>query len=82
MERNFIGRSVEDGRHDEKEGSMLYGMPYILYQPELPELLSDCFHMSFQSRAVSCNSQEIKNFPCQDTVNQTPKFEFRVYHNM
>ena len=36
MEGNLISRGVEDGRHDENEGSMLYGTPYILYQLELP----------------------------------------------
>ena len=30
---------------------MLHGMPYIFYQLVLPELLSDCFCMSFQSGA-------------------------------
>ena len=60
---------------------MLRGTPYILYQPEFSVLLSDCFCMSFQSRAVFSSSHEIRGFPCQDTVNQTPELEFRVYHN-
>ena len=60
---------------------MCHGTPYILYQPEAPILVSDCFHMSFQSGAVFCSSQEIRGFPCQDTVNWTPELEFRVYHN-
>ena len=53
---------------------MLDGTPYILYQ--------DCFRMSFQSEAVFCNSHETKGFPCQETVNQTPELEFRVYHSI
>ena len=60
---------------------MLNGTPYIFYQPEFSALLSDCFHMSFQSGAVFCSSQEIRGFPCQEIINQTPEFEFKVYHN-
>ena len=60
---------------------MLYGTPYILYQSVLPELLLDCFHMSFQSGVVFCSSQAIRGFPCQDTTNQPPKSEFKVYHS-
>ena len=60
---------------------MLHGTPYILYQLEFSVLLSDCFHMSFQLGAVFCSSQEIRGFPCQETVNQMLEFEFRVYHN-
>ena len=59
-----------------------FGTPYIFYQLEFSMLLSDCFHMSFQSGAVFCSSQEIRGFPCQDTANQTPELEFRVYHSM
>ena len=61
---------------------MLYGMPYILYQLEFSVLLSDCFHMSFQSGVVFCNSHAIRGFPCQEIMNWTPKLEFRVYHSM
>ena len=61
---------------------MLCGTPYILYQLVLPELLSDCFHMSFQSGVAFCNSQVIRGFPCQETVNQAPELEFKVYHSM
>ena len=61
---------------------MLYGTPYILYQSVLPELLLDCFRMSFQSGAEFCNSHAIRGFPCQETTNQTLELEFRVYHNM
>ena len=46
---------------------MLHGTPYIFYQLEFSMLLSDCFHMSFQSGAMFCSSQEIRGFPCQDT---------------
>ena len=60
---------------------MLDGTPYIFYQPEFSALLSDCFHMSFQSGVVFCNSQEIRGFPCQATTNQTPELEFRVYQS-
>ena len=60
---------------------MLNGMSYILYQSVLPELLSDCFHMFFQSGAEFCNSHMIRGFPCQETMNQMPELEFRVYHN-
>ena len=60
---------------------MLHGMPYIFYQPEFSVLLSDCFCMSFQSGAVFCSSQEIRGFPCQDTMNRMPELEFKVYHN-
>ena len=58
---------------------MLYGMPYILYQLVLPELLLDCFHMSFQSGEVFCSSQVIRGFPCQETMNWVLELEFRVY---
>ena len=61
---------------------MLRGTPYILYQLELSKLLSDCFHMSFQSGAVFCSSQAIRDFPCQDTENWTLEFKFKVYHKM
>ena len=61
---------------------MLYGIPYILYQSELPKLLSDYFCMSFQSGAVFCNSHMIRGFPCQETMNQALELEFRVYHSM
>ena len=71
---------VEDRGHNEL-GSMLKGTPYILYQLEFSVLLSDCFCMSFQSGAVFCSSQEIKGFPCQDTMNRMPELEFKVYHN-
>ena len=60
---------------------MLYGTSYILYQLEFSILLLDCFYMSFQSRVVFCNSQEMRGFPCKETANQTPELEFRVYHN-
>ena len=43
-------------------------------------LASDCFRMSFQLGAVFCNSQVIRGFPCQETKNQMPELEFRVYH--
>ena len=61
-------------------GEHAYGTPYILYQLVLPELLSDCFLMSFQSGAVFCSSQVIRDFPCQETKNRTPELEFKVYH--
>ena len=61
---------------------MLIGMPYILYQPELSMLLSDCFRMSFQSGEVFCNSHAIRDFPCQETTNQIPELVFREYHSM
>ena len=61
---------------------MLHGMPYIIYQPEFSVLLSDCFRMSLQSGAVFCNSQEIRGFPCQETTNQMPELEFKVYQSM
>ena len=64
-----------------KEGSC-FGTPYILYQLEFSVLLSDCFHMSFQSGAVFCSSQEARGFPCQETKSRTPELEFRVYHRM
>ena len=57
-------------------------MPYILYQLEFSVLLLDNFCMSFQSGVVFCNSQEIKGFPCQETMNWMPELEFKVYHNM
>ena len=60
---------------------MLHGTPYIFYQLEFSMLLSDCFCMSFQLGAVFCSSHEIKGFPCQETTNQTPELEFKVYHN-
>ena len=41
-------------------------------------LLLDCFHMSFQSGAVFCSSQEIRGFPCQETANWMPELEFKV----
>ena len=80
MDGDFECGSVEDGGHNEL-GSMLSGAPYILYQPEFSVLLSDCLCMSFQLGAVFCSSQEIRGFPCQETVNRTPELEFRVYHN-
>ena len=58
------------------------GIPYILYQPELSALVSDCFCMSFQSGAVFCSSRTIRGFPCQETTNWMPELEFRVYYNM
>ena len=63
-------------------GTMHGGTPYILHQLELPELDSDCFHMSFQSGAVFCNSHAISNFPCQEIKNWILEFEFRVFHSM
>ena len=60
---------------------MLGGMPYILYQLELSVLVSDCFHMSFQSGVVFCNSQVIRALPCQEIKNQMLEFKFRVYHS-
>ena len=63
------------------EGELVLGNALYPYQLELSVLLSDCFHMSFQSGAVFCSSQEIRGFPCQETANQTPELEFRVYHN-
>ena len=59
---------------------MLKGTPDILYQPEFSVLLLDCFRMSFQLGAVACNSHAIRGFPCQETMNQMPELEFRVYH--
>ena len=53
----------------------------ILYQLEFSVLLLDCFHMSFQLKAVFCNSQEIKGFPCQEIANRTPELEFKVYQS-
>ena len=82
MDGNFIDRGVQDGGHNEIGGSILYGTPYILYQLILPELLLDCFCMSFQSGVVFCNSQEIGGFPCQDTTNWVLELEFRVYHSI
>ena len=82
VERDFVGGGVQERGHSKMEGSMLYGIPYIFYQPEFSVLLSDCFHMSCQSGAVFCNSQEIRGFPYQDTVNRMPELEFKVYHNM
>ena len=73
--------SAEDGGHT-KLGNMLVRTPYIFYQPEFSALLSDCFHMSFQSGAVFCSSQATRGFPCQETANRTPELEFRVYHKM
>ena len=61
---------------------MPHGMLYILYQLELSMLVSDCFRMSFQSGAVFYSSHAIRSFPCQETANQTPELEFRVYHSM
>ena len=74
-------RSAEDGGHTEL-GDMLVRTPYIFYQPEFSALLSDCFHMSFQSGAVFCSSQVTRGFPCQETANRTPELEFRVYHRI
>ena len=53
-----------------------------LYHLELSKLFSDCFHMSFQSGVVFCNSQVIRGFPCQETENQALELEFRAYHSM
>ena len=78
---NFGCRSAEDGGHTKLE-DMLVGTPYIFYQPEFSALLSDCFHMSFQSGAVFCSSQVTRGFPCQETANRTLELEFRVYHKM
>ena len=64
-----------------KMEDMLDGTPYILYQLELSELLSDCCCISFQSGAVFCCSQAIRDFPCQEIENWMPEFEFRVYHS-
>ena len=64
-----------------KMGEHAHGTPYILYQLELSVLLSDCFHMSFQSGAVFCNSHVIRAFPCQEIKNRTLELEFRVYHS-
>ena len=61
---------------------MLGGTPYIFYQPEFSVLLLDCFRISFQSGAVFCNSQAIRGFPCQETVNWMPEIEFKVYQSM
>ena len=80
MDGDFECGSVEDRGHNEL-GSMLVRMPYILYQLEFSALLSDCFHMSFQSGTVFCSSQAIRGFPCQETTNQTPELEFRVYQS-
>ena len=80
VDGDFDCRGVEDGGHNEL-GSMLKGTPYILYQPEFSMLLSDCFCMSFQSGAVFCSSQVIRDFPCQVTKNQTPEFKLKVYHS-
>ena len=68
------GMSNEGG---EESGNALYP-----YQPEFSVLLSECFHISFQSGAVFCSSQVIKGFPCQETVSRMPELEFRVYHKM
>ena len=81
MERDFIGGGVQDRGHSKMEGSMLYGTPYILYQPELSMPVLDCFCISFQSGAVFCSSHEIRGFPFQETMNRMPELEFRVYHN-
>ena len=64
------------------EGGLVLGNILYPYQPEFSMLLSDCFHMSFQSGAVFCSSQVIRGFPCQETASQTPELEFRVYHKM
>ena len=81
MEGNFVGRGVEDGGHCEDGRIMLEWNTLYPYQTELPELLLDCFHMSFQSGVVFCNSQAIRTHPCQLIENWTPEFEFRVYHS-
>ena len=81
MDGDLISGGVQNRGHDKMEGSMLHGTPYIFYQLELSMLLSDCFCMSFQSRAVFCSSQVIRGFPCQDIMSWTLEFEFRVYHS-
>ena len=53
----------------------------ILYQLELSVLLLDCFCMTFQLGAKFCSSHEIRGFSCQETTNQMPELEFRVYHS-
>ena len=73
----FRIEGMSNGDWTELEEGVLYP-----YQPEFPSLLSDCFLISFQSGAVFCSSQAIRGFPCQETVNQTPELEFRVYHKM
>ena len=63
-------------------GELMVGNALYPYQLEFSALLSECFHMSFQSGAVFCNSQAIRGFPCQEITNRTPELEFRVYHRM
>ena len=64
------------------EGGLMLGNALYPYQPEFSMLLLECFHMSFQSGVVFCSSQVIRDFPCQETMSQTPELEFRVYHKM
>ena len=64
------------------EGEFMPGNTLYPYQPEFSMLLSESFHMSFQSGAVFCSSQGIRGFPCQETASRTPELEFRVYHKM
>ena len=63
------------------EGPCLGGVPYILYQSELPELLLDYLHMSFQSGAELWSSQAMRCCPHQVTKNWTPELVFKIYHN-
>ena len=64
------------------ERGLMLGNALYPYQPEFSMLLSECFHMSFQSGVVFCSSQVIRGFPCQETLNRMPELEFSVYHKM
>ena len=64
------------------EGGFMLGNALYPYQPEFSVLLSECFHMSFQSGVVFCSSHVIRGFPSQETASRMLELEFRVYHRM
>ena len=82
VDGDVIGGSVQNRGHHEDGRIMHRWNALYLYQLELPELLSDCFCMSFQSGVVFCNSKAIRGWLCQDTENQMLEFKFRVYQSM
>ena len=64
------------------DGGFVLGNTFYAYQPEFSLLSSESFRMSFQLGAVFCSSQAIRGSSCQETANQTPELEFRVYHKI
>ena len=80
VDGDFVGGGVQNQGHSKMEGACL-SEHLISFTSQSSVLLSDCFRMSFQLGVVFCSSQEIRGFPCQETMNRMPELEFRVYQS-